>query len=303
MKDHISVCICTFHRNQMLARLLTSLKSQETDGLFEYSVVVIDNDQTGPAREIVLGLKASLSLEIAYDIEPEQTIPAARNHAIQLARGNYIAIIDDDEFPSERWLVTMFRAIQDYDVDGALGPIHPYFDQEPPDWLIKGRFCERPTMPTGTILDWTQTRTGNVVINKKVFEEGQIWFDLRCRTGGSDRVFFKQALQAGYRVVAVEGAPVHESVPPERWTKSYHLRRAVVGGYNAYTNYRSDIRGIRHLTIPLKSAVAAAGYIIALPFAALLGSHRLMKCLLGEAYHLSFLGAVLGIEIIKKRNF
>ena len=53
MSDHISVCVCTFRRNDMLRRLLYTLSTQETQGLFDYSIVVIDNDARGPAKECV----------------------------------------------------------------------------------------------------------------------------------------------------------------------------------------------------------------------------------------------------------
>ena len=75
----------------------------------------------------------------AYGIEPEQTIPAARNHALRLARGNYIGIIDDDEFPPPHWLITMYRAIHAFDVDGALGPVHPFFEETAPCVVGKER--------------------------------------------------------------------------------------------------------------------------------------------------------------------
>ena len=139
MKDHISVCVPTFRRNQMLERLLRKLALQETGGLFDFSVVVVDNDVTGPAKETVMRLKTELALDICYGIEPEQTIPAARNHALRLARGNYIGIIDDDEFPPQNWLITLYRAIHTFDVDGALGPVHPFFEQKPRFQTPKGR--------------------------------------------------------------------------------------------------------------------------------------------------------------------
>lgn len=41
---HISVCICTFKRPSLLLRLLKELAGQETQGLFTYSIVVVDND-------------------------------------------------------------------------------------------------------------------------------------------------------------------------------------------------------------------------------------------------------------------
>jgi succinoglycan biosynthesis protein ExoM len=303
MKDHISVCICTYHRNLMLERLLQNLRMQETAGLFDFSVVVVDNDAAGPARETVLRLRTELGMHVEYGIEPEHTIPAARNHALRLAHGNYIGIIDDDEFPPQHWLVTLFRAILTFNVDGALGPVHPFFDQKPPEWLLNSRICERPVYRTGTLLEWLQTRTGNVLLKKDIFDKGHLCFDLKMKTGGSDHVFFKQAMEAGYKFIAVAEAPVYECIPPERFKKSYYLKRALVQGFNNCTMLMLELRGLRRLPMALKSTVALLAYTIALPFGACLGGRFLVKCLESGGYHLSTLLTMFGIQLAKKRDF
>jgi GT2 family glycosyltransferase len=61
---------------------------------------------------------------------------------LSLATGNYIAIIDDDEFVPRTWLITMYQAIQRFGVDGCLGPVYSFFSQKPPLWLIKGGFWD-----------------------------------------------------------------------------------------------------------------------------------------------------------------
>lgn len=302
MKDHISVCVPTYRRNQMLERLLRNLALQETGGLFDFSVVVVDNDAAGPARDTVIRLKDELGLGISYGIEPEQTISAARNYALRLAKGNYIGIIDDDEFPPQHWLITMYRAIRTFDVDGALGPVHPFFEEQPPAWLLKGRFCERPVYRTGTILHWDQTRTGNVLLKKEVFDKHLLCFDVKFKTGGSDREFFKHAMYAGCRFVAVEEAPVYEIVPPVRWKKSYYMKRALINGYNAHKNSVSQVHGLSWVMVPVKSTGALLAYTLAIPFCACLGNHVLVNCLERGSHHLSRLLAILGIELVKKRD-
>jgi succinoglycan biosynthesis protein ExoM len=301
MKDHISICICTYRRNMSLARLLRNLDLQETAGLFDFSAVVVDNDSQGPARETVERLRSELHMEIEYAIEPEQTIPAARNHGLRLAHGNYVGIIDDDEFPPQLWLVTLFRAIQAFNVDGALGPVHPFFDMQPPVWLLKSRICERPVHRTGTLLTWPQTRTGNVLLKRDIFDKGQLQFDLSMKKGGSDHIFFKQAIEAGHRFIAVEEAPVFEMVPPERQKKSYYLKRALIQGQNNKVVMHQR-RGLFGVPMAFKSAAALLVYAVALPFSACLGSHLLMKCLQRSAYHLSTFLALFGFEFVKQRD-
>lgn len=303
MKDYISVCVPTFRRNRLLERLLRNLALQETGGLFDFSVVIIDNDATGPARETVMRLGSELELDISYGIEAEQTIPAARNHALRLARGNYIGIIDDDEFPPAHWLLTLYRAIRTFGVDGCLGPVHPFFEREPPKWLLRSGLCERPVHRTGTLLHWSQTRTGNVLLKRNVFDKHNLCFDVRLRTGGSDREFFRQAINVGCRFVAVEEAPVYEIVPPERWKKLYYLKRALVNGRNAHKISVGHLRGLSQLAIPAKSAGAVIAYTLALPFCACVGTHSAMRCLEKGAHHLSWLFAAFGIKIVEKRDF
>jgi len=287
----------------MLERLLRKLELQEKYGVFDVSVVVVDNDVTGPARETVAGLSKELDIEISYDIEPVQTIPAARNHALGLAQGNYIATIDDDEFPPSHWLITMYRAIHTFDVDGSLGPVHPFFEHKPPSWLLKGRFCERPVHRTGTLLHWSQTRTGNALLKKDVFDKHNLRFDLRFKTGGSDQEFFQQAMQRGYKFVAVAEAPVYEIVSPERQTKNYYLKRALVNGFNSHRYSIGRMRRLSRVFVPIKTIAAFLFNVLLLPFCVFVGSHAVMKYTEKAAHHLSRLFAMMGIELVKKRSF
>lgn len=302
IRSHISICICTYHRNQMLERLLRKLALLETDGLFDYSIVIVDNDATGPARTTVMQLRDELSLDITYSIEPVKTISAARNHSLRIAKGDYIGIIDDDEFPTSKWLITLYKAIRTFDVDGALGPVHPFFEQAPPEWLIKSKLCERPVHRTGTLLNWDQTRTGNVLLKKCVFDKHRLCFDLKYKTSGSDKEFFREAMQRGCRFVAVKEAPVYEIVPPERQTKKYYIRRAILQASNE-RKYRAPLlQGVSKVIIPMKSIIALLVYSLILPFNAFIGSHAVIKYAEKCAYHLSWLLTMLGFDLAKKRD-
>ena len=107
---HISVCICTFKRPHLLKHLLEVLDHQKTNGLFNYSIIVVDNDHLKSAMEIVQSFQQRSKIEVQYCVEPEQNIALARNRAIDNATGELIAFIDDDEFPVKDWLLTLFTA-------------------------------------------------------------------------------------------------------------------------------------------------------------------------------------------------
>ena len=170
-KHHITVCICTYKRPELLRRLLTKLEEQQTDGLFDFAVVVVDNDKLGSAYQTVSEYAIQSAISINYFVEPEQNIAMARNKTIENAKGDYIGFIDDDEFPESQWLLKLYKAILHYEADGILSPVLPHFEISPPSWVLKGKFFERHAPATGQVLDWQNTRTGNALLKKDLFIE------------------------------------------------------------------------------------------------------------------------------------
>jgi len=121
--------------------------------------------------------------------------------------------------------------------------------------------------------------------------------------GGSDQEFFKQAMHAGCKFIAVEEAPVYEIVSQERWQKSYYLKRALVNGFNAHSYSRNQTSQFSRILTPIKSLGALMAYALVIPFSVLIGPHVVMKFAEKGAHHLSRLAAMMGIELLKKRNF
>ena len=89
---NICVCVCTYRRHGLLQRLLTDLQKQATDGLFAYSVVVVDNDAVPSARPIVEEISEKASVNIGYFHEPRRNISHARNFGSQAAFKSGMAI-------------------------------------------------------------------------------------------------------------------------------------------------------------------------------------------------------------------
>jgi hypothetical protein len=142
-----------------------------------------------------------------------------------------------------------------------------------------------------------------VLVKRDVFERDGLSFDERMTTGGSDQEFFRQAMKKGRRFVAVAEAPVYEVVPPERWTKSYWLRRALVNGFNSHAYSKDRLHGPAWGLQFIRLSVSAGICLAVLPIAACAGTHRLMQFLERGLHHLSRLCAMLGIELVKKRSF
>lgn len=292
---HVSVCVCTYRRPALLGRLLEKLAEQKNQAPCTFSVVVADNDAAKSAESVVASYAARLPIEVIYCAEPQQNIALARNRAIAHARGEFIAFIDDDEFPAPDWLGHLLRACETYQASGILGPVRPHFDEDPPKWIIKGRFCERPELPTGTRLEGGKCRTGNVLFRRSILEEGKDPFDARFGTGGEDVDFFTRMTQRGCTFFWCNEAVAYETVPPSRWTRSYMLGRALLRGRNTLKMNRG------RAGLLAKSAIAVPAYSLVLPFAAIGGQHHFMKYCIRWCDHLGRLLAALGLNPMKNR--
>ena len=235
--DHISVCICTFHRPELLSKALLEVTHQLTEPSFTFEVVVVDNDHRRSAESTVLLLHPANAKKVIYDCEPEQNISLARNRAIQSAEGNMIVFMDDDEYPVEDWLIRLYRTMNESKADGVLGPVLPAFPPEAPQWLKKGNIFNRRQFATGTRLTVQDTRTGNVLMSRSILPECSTWFDPAFgRTGGEDTNFFKKQITCGKVFVWCDEAVVYETIMPERWKLTFHMKKyfmiGIVNGEN-----------------------------------------------------------------------
>jgi succinoglycan biosynthesis protein ExoM len=296
IQNHISVCVCTFKRAELLTRLLTKLRCQVTEGEFTFSVVVADNDAEQSAERVVEEFSHATDLKISYCVEPRQNIALVRNKALQNVDGDMIAFIDDDEVPDQKWLWNLLSTYRSFKADGVLGPVKPYFDHEPPAWVRKGRFFERPDYPTGYKLSWNECRTGNVLFSKRILGLVDVPFRSEFGTAGEDMDFFRRMIENGCQFVWCSEAAAYELVPELRCTRSFLLKRALLRGSN-FPKHPS-----KRLINFFKSIVAVPAYTLALPILALIGQHLFVKYLVKICDHASRLLAFAGWAVVKERE-
>jgi succinoglycan biosynthesis protein ExoM len=287
--NHISVCICTYKRPVLLRRLLTELGKQEAGERFTYSIVVADNDGLRSAEPLVSEFAATSNIAVKYCVEPRQGIALARNKAVHNSIGDYIAFIDDEELPERTWLQSLLAACDKYGVDGVLGPVKPSYGDGVPQWIVRGRFFDRPCHKTGFVLAHGQTRTGNVLLKGHAIRGTNSPFRPEFRAG-EDVDFFRRAIEKGHVFIWCNEAVVYEAVPATRWKRMYLLRKALLRGASAALRPTVGVRDVA------KSVIAVPLYGVALPFAALLGQHRFMALLVRLCDHLGKLLVLVGIN-------
>lgn len=267
---HICVCICTYKRADRLRALLSDLTKQHTAGLFTYSAVIADNDPARSAEATVTELRTTLTMPVKYCSEPRRGIALARNKVVANAEGDYLALIDDDEFPTPRWLLNLFNTCNQFKVDGVLGPVKRHFEETPPEWFRRSRLYDRRVNPTGMRVHWHEARTGNALLRRELFAGDSLPFRPQFRAG-EDQDFFRRKLEEGRSFIWSADAAVFEVIPPARWRRKYIVRKALLHGVNGAQQPNCGAISI------LKSVIAVPTYTVCLPFTLLAGQEYFME--------------------------
>jgi succinoglycan biosynthesis protein ExoM len=291
----ISVCICAFQRPALLQKLLECLEQQRTNGRFTFSVVVTDNDSRRSSQRVVAEFVARSRIAVTYSCESRQNIALARNEALKHAAGDFVAFIDDDEFPESNWLAAMLEACEQYQAAGVLGPMWPHFEEPPPRWIVDGRFWERPEHRTGKVMKWEECRTGNLLFRRRILDGVEEVFNPEFGTGGEDKDFFLRMTRLGHVFRWCNEGVVYETVPKERWKRSYMLKRAMLRGRNILKH------PIGRARLVARSFIATPVYVVVLPFALILGHHVFMKYCIKSCDHAGRILALLGFNPVRER--
>jgi len=228
MSVKISVCVPTHRRQDKLRALLHDLAAQE---LLPTDVVVVDNDAAGSARQIVDEFRNGCPFTLTYAIQPERSIPMTRNRTVELATGDWLAFVDDDERAPREWLRTLLDCVLAHAADGALAPVEPQVPESAAGWIRRGHFYDWPRIPTGQIVPRENLRYGNLMLRGSSVRALPGPFDPRfALSAGEDVDMLVRLVGSGAKLVWCDEAIVREPVEPKRLSLRWLLLRGYSGG-------------------------------------------------------------------------
>ncbi len=291
MAIDVSICIATFRRPVGLSRLLDSLEQLKLPPGLRIETIVVDNDADAGARPIVEARAATLD-PIRYLVEPQRNIALARNRAVEQARGEWIAFIDDDEVADECWIAAYWELIERAECDGAMGPVLTRLEETVTPWLDVETFFTRHRPPAGAALASSDLHTGNAWVRRRLFDECR--FDPAYGlSGGSDSELFGRMSRSGARFLWCDAARVVEFAPPERHCLRWLAQRAFRGGYVHTRIVRAAAPG-GDLRRALRALALIVGFAALTPVAALGGRRCLARIVLRICTQAGHLWALTG---------
>lgn len=234
-KEILSVCIATYKRQELLKKLLISIINQK--GLENYiiEIIVVDNDVNRSAETVVLEFRENfLNKEnyiLKYDMQPEKNIAITRNRTIELASGEYLFFIDDDEYADENCIYNHIITLKKFNAVATIGSVLPYFSANIPNYLKNCYIYIRENSEDGAPSDFFIT--GNALVNKSFIEKYKINFDKNYGlTGGEDNDFFTRINALGGKIISCGSAYVYEFIPDEKVKLNALIKRVFRTGNN-----------------------------------------------------------------------
>ncbi len=122
----VSIIILNLNGLEHLKRLFENF-SQNTN-YSNYEIIVVDNGSTDLSIEYLNNLKDNLPITIIEN-ETNQSFSKANNDAVQIARGEYIVLLNNDIEPTYGWLNELMGVMLNNDNVGAVGSklLFPYY--------------------------------------------------------------------------------------------------------------------------------------------------------------------------------
>lgn len=267
----IVVAIPTYRRPQGLERLLRALAGLKTNA--ELRVLVADNDAGQADGQAVVARIKSQSYRWPLEVisVPQRGIAQARNalvtHALDHYHFDYLAMLDDDEWPDADWIEAFLAVARNTNADALHGAVLPDFEAKPGRWANTCRGLSAWRGATG--LAPMIHSTSNVLIRREALAQlTPPYFDSRfALSGGEDKDFFTRLANARAKFAWADEAIAHAHVPATRSTPRWALQRAFrIGNSDMRVFIKHRSGAIAHTR---ESAKIAAALLLS-PIAAIL---------------------------------
>ncbi len=225
MNTKLLIAIPTHRRPGGLDNALRSIAALTAPEAVHIEVLVVENDRQKTVQSVIDTFER---FAIHYVLEDKPGLVHVRNRILSEAtrlNADYLAGMDDDETTLPQWLAALWDGLNRFGATVATGPTLSCFEAEPPLWIRQGNFFKTQIeRATGRILK--RAAAGNFMLDMRFLKTHPVQYDMRFNfIGGEDSDFFGRIAAQGGKIVWVQEAVTYETVPAERMTLRYVLKR------------------------------------------------------------------------------
>jgi glycosyltransferase involved in cell wall biosynthesis len=239
MNRQFSIVIPLYNKEQQVALTLESVLTQTHD---DFEIVVVEDGSTDRSAEVVQSIR---DRRIRLVRQPNAGVSQARNKGIEMAKYDYIAFLDADDFWKPEFLSIINRLIDKYP-DAGLYCTNYIFKTGPNSWR-KPNLCHLPDTPDALLDNYFQIggsgdlllssscsscipkkvlrETGGFPEGEKLGEDQEVWINIALKYPYA----FTRQIAAIYCVDDDNRATVR-NIPVEELPFSKRLQRRLDGG-------------------------------------------------------------------------
>jgi glycosyltransferase involved in cell wall biosynthesis len=129
----VSIVVATYNRAPLLGGVLRTLVAQPVHPR-NYEIIVVDNNSRDDTPAVVKDF-ALRHAGMRYSLQTRQGLSHARNRGWHVARGEYVAFVDDDCEAPQTWLPHAVGIIARRRPAAFGGPYRPLFRSQRPAWF------------------------------------------------------------------------------------------------------------------------------------------------------------------------
>ena len=238
----ISVIICTYNRCESLKDTLDSFLKLSKDAIFNYEIIIVDNNSNDRTKVIVGTYKQKFDGILKYIFEPQQGVSYARNRGIIESKGEILVFTDDDVTLDNNWIASIHNCFRTTNCDGLGGRILPQYPNGTPGWIRKHKRVLAGPLPYydyGTdskifaVKGMMPFVGANMAYKKKCFDDAGLFReDLGPGKGtmGDDTEVFLRIQKHGFLLVYCGNALVWHRMEKNRMNLRYIARWWMASG-------------------------------------------------------------------------
>jgi succinoglycan biosynthesis protein ExoM len=205
----------------------------EQVGAQSFEILLVDNDQGKSCAKIAEHLEREAKVRFTYAVEPAAGVANARNTAVGMAKGRFVAFLDDDEVAKPNWLADLMAVQTQTNADVVFGPIEarlPESSAQPRSYFQA--FFSRILDGESRLID-KPYGCGNSLLKRDTVLRGPTPFNPSTNeTGGEDDLLWTDVRKWGGTFAWAKDAWVYEDVPESRASWAYLTKRAFAYGHN-----------------------------------------------------------------------
>ncbi len=198
VKDRVSVITPVYNAEKYLLQMLKSVYQQN----YEDIEIILVDDQSTDSSASMIHEEMNTHSEIVYYLQPENMgAGIARNKAMELATGQYVAFLDSDDIWKENKLLMQLELMKTTHAPFSYTAIEMIDDSGN---IIKGKREIRQQCDYNLLLHNTMIATSSVIIDRQFFGD----FRMSVRRGGQDYATWLNLLRNGVVAVGINEALV-----------------------------------------------------------------------------------------------